>query len=218
MDTNERTSVETDTESANEIQSSSPNSDHHHTWVVFSTALADGWLMLQCVDCGLHGTVEDPTSDEWRQAFRAPSRPYQWLDETRIVVHPEIPAWKRYIVRTGIANKCECYSHRGVIEPHDFERFPNEATRPPINVTDADRAELLILGDFVKKRSLCSFLFEVVIKDAAEDLDVVLSPAAEEVARRVSLLDRKGMHCSPSVVARLLNEFALKPELPEGSD
>jgi len=212
MGINEIQSVETDTDSTNERQSSSPNSDHHHTWVVFSTALGDGWIMLQCVDCGMHATVEDPTSEEWGQAFHAPSRPYQWLDETRIVIHPEVPAWKRYVVRTEVANKCECYTRRGVIEPHDFERFPNEAMRPPINITDADRTELMILGDFVKKKSLCSFLFEVFIKDAAEDLDVVLSPAAEEVARRVSLLDRKGMHCSPSVVARLLTEIAIPPQ------
>lgn len=30
-----------------------------HKWAVFSTALADGWLMVQCVTCGAHGSVEE---------------------------------------------------------------------------------------------------------------------------------------------------------------
>jgi len=156
--------------------------------------------------------VEDPTSEEWGQAFQAPSRPYQWLDETRIVINPDFPAWCRYVVRTGTANKCECYSHRGVIEPHDFENFPNHATRPPITLTDADRAELLVLVDIVKKEALCSRSFEIFLAICESDIGEVHGPAVKEVGRRISQLDRKGMHCSPSVVARLLTEIALPPE------
>jgi hypothetical protein len=69
MVTHDTKSVVADTQQANEAQLSSPSNDHHHTFAVFSTAVADSWLMLQCVDCGLHGTVEDPTSEEWSQAF-----------------------------------------------------------------------------------------------------------------------------------------------------
>ena len=32
-----------------------------HEWVVYSTALEEGWLMLQCVGCGLMGTIENPS-------------------------------------------------------------------------------------------------------------------------------------------------------------
>lgn len=212
METHDIKSGVADTQQLNEDQLSLKDNEHLHTWVVFSTALADSWLMLQCVDCGLHGTVEDPTSEEWKQAFHAPSRPYQWIDETRIVTHPEVPAWKRYVVRTGIAKKCECYGRRSVIEPHDFERCPNEATRPLINVTDADRSELLDLVDIVSEGALCSFFFEIFLTCVARDTGVVHGPAVKEVARRVSALDRKGMHCSPSVVARLLMEIAIPPQ------
>jgi len=218
MDTNEIKPGVADTQQFNEDQLFLQDNDHLHTWVVFSTALADGWLMLQCVDCGLHGTVEDPTSEEWKQAFHAPSRPYQWIDETRVVTHPEVPAWKRYVVRSGVANKCECYTRSGVIEPHEFERFPNEATRPPINVTDADRSELFNLADIVMDGALCSFLFEVFLKNAAWDIGVVYGPAVKDVARRISSLDRKGMHCSPSVVARLLTEIASPPQQSLGDE
>ncbi len=217
MVTQDIKSVEADIEQLNENQLS-PIDDHHHTWVVFSTTTGDGWLMLQCVDCGLHATVEDPTSEEWRQAFYAPSCPYQWLNETRIVVHPEVPAWKRYVVRTESTKKCECYIRRSVMAPDKFQRFPNEATRPPITLTDADRAELLDLADIVRECTLCSHLFELFLTCVAGDAGVVHSSAVKEVARRVSSLDKKGMHCSPSVVARLLTEIAIPPKPLEGDD
>ena len=60
-----------------------------HSWVVFSTALEEGWLMVQCTKCGLHGTVDDPTMEEWSRAYHAPSAPYPWTEESRITLHPE---------------------------------------------------------------------------------------------------------------------------------
>ena len=55
-----------------------------HEWVVYSTAINNGWLMLQCVTCGLHGVVTDPTEEEWAVAFNAPTHPYVWTDCDRI--------------------------------------------------------------------------------------------------------------------------------------
>lgn len=60
--------------------------DCNHEWVVFSTALQEVCLMVECVECGAFGTVDDPTSDEWRRAFRAPSRPYKWDAKERVTV------------------------------------------------------------------------------------------------------------------------------------
>lgn len=80
-------------------------SDHEHEWAVFSTALGEGWLMLQCVGCGLHGTVDDPSGVEWRDAFHAPGRPYRWVDGGRVTLHPEQPREPRYVVRAGAAVK-----------------------------------------------------------------------------------------------------------------
>ncbi len=54
---------------------------HHIESVVADTSQANETRLSS--PCGLHGTVEAPASEEWRQAFHAPSRPFQWLDETR---------------------------------------------------------------------------------------------------------------------------------------
>lgn len=55
-------------------------------WWVYSTALAPGWLMLYCEKTGATGTVRDPSREEWKAAFYAPSNPYRWHDESRVVV------------------------------------------------------------------------------------------------------------------------------------
>ena len=70
-----------------------------HSWVVFSTALEEGWLMVQCTKCGLHGTVDDPTMEEWSRAFHAPATPYPWTDESRITLHPEMRTAPDYWTR-----------------------------------------------------------------------------------------------------------------------
>lgn len=55
-----------------------------HRWVVFSTALMQGSLMLLCLDCGAYGTVDNPTKEEWSAAFHAPSEPYFWNEPERV--------------------------------------------------------------------------------------------------------------------------------------
>ena len=55
-----------------------------HEWVVFSTAIDDGYLIVQCAKCRTIGAVEDPTKEEWANASRAPSQPYVWLDGNRV--------------------------------------------------------------------------------------------------------------------------------------
>ena len=49
-----------------------------HKWIVYSTAVADGCLMLYCEKCDTTATVDNPTKDEWAAAFYAPSNPYRW--------------------------------------------------------------------------------------------------------------------------------------------
>ena len=55
-----------------------------HSWVVFSTAMDDGCLMLSCTKCGAFGIVPDPTKEEWSRAFHTPANPYPWYDNARV--------------------------------------------------------------------------------------------------------------------------------------
>jgi hypothetical protein len=62
------------------------DTQHVHEWFVFSTALKEVALMLECALCGAFGTVDDPTRDEWAQAADASEHPYRWRDESRVTV------------------------------------------------------------------------------------------------------------------------------------
>ena len=101
-----------------------------HEWAVFSTALDQGWLMLQCVNCGLHATVDDPSEEEWSQAFHAPLRPYRWQDESRVVIHKEHRTDRRFVQKKPPGTtKCPCYAELGVLEPGGYARPRGDGTR-----------------------------------------------------------------------------------------
>ena len=58
----------------------------NHQWTVYSTALSDGVLEVQCDKCAILGSVADPTEEEWSKAYDAPSNPYPWKDGSRVKV------------------------------------------------------------------------------------------------------------------------------------
>ena len=47
----------------------------NHEWYVFSTELSHVCLMVECRNCGAFGMVDDPSKEEWGDAFHAPSNP-----------------------------------------------------------------------------------------------------------------------------------------------
>lgn len=49
-----------------------------YDWFVFSTALQDHVIMVECKKTGGFGIIRNPTKDEWGKAFYAPSNPYRW--------------------------------------------------------------------------------------------------------------------------------------------
>lgn len=59
-------------------------SNCEHKWLVYSTALADCVLMLRCEKCDARGVVDNPTQEEWRKAYHAPSAPYLWENASRV--------------------------------------------------------------------------------------------------------------------------------------
>jgi hypothetical protein len=58
---------------------------HEHKWIVFSTALVNAVIMVEC-ECGAYGIIEEYTQDEWSKAFYAPSNPYKWHDNNRVII------------------------------------------------------------------------------------------------------------------------------------
>lgn len=179
-----------------------------HEYVVFSTALEQGCLMLQCVECGLHATVEDPSKEEWSKGVRAPSKPYRWRDETRVVIHGEHPADQLYVQKKPpSARKCACYSKLGVPEPGDYERVWIEATRPKPEVTEETRKELLELAAMADGADdLCSTFFPLFV--GQQDTGGEPSYAVRWFAKRIEKLRALGVHCSSSVIATLLRHLA----------
>ena len=179
---------------------------HQHEWVVFSTALNDGCLMLQCVECGLVGTVDDPSREEWSEAFHAPSRPYRWFDEKRVRIQGR---GSFHVVRSEKnAPKCDCPTRTGNATEREYERFPAEIMAPDPALTPEDRKELTDLADLVSKSDLCGNLFLFFVRSFQDATGNEPSGAVKRIASRIAQIDRMGLHCSPFVVARVLREFA----------
>jgi hypothetical protein len=53
-------------------------------WWVYSTSIGDVVLMLENRATGARGLVRNPTREEWRRAYSAPSNPYPWTDASRV--------------------------------------------------------------------------------------------------------------------------------------
>jgi hypothetical protein len=60
-----------------------PESD----WWVYSTAVAEGAILVENRSTGQRATVRDPSSEEWSAAFHAPSNPYRWLSPERLAIN-----------------------------------------------------------------------------------------------------------------------------------
>jgi len=178
-----------------------------HEWVDFSTAVAERWIMLQCVECGSHGVVTDPRSEEWSLAFHAPSQPYRWGDPSRVTIKKQVSKDQRYVIRRAAGPICDCYSRRGILLPAEYERFPIEFVRSFKAETDADRKELREIARFVSTTDLCSFLFPLFLRESASHCGAA-GRLVTAIANRIELADSRGLHCSPAVVAQVLRRAA----------
>lgn len=181
---------------------------HHHEWVVFSTALAEGWLMLQCVECGAMATVDDPSKEEWAEAFHAPSKPYRWEDDTRATVrHGESSRF--YVARWQPGPDCGCCPVSPDSSEPEYERVPAEITRRTQPITAEERSELEDFASVAEKEAdQCSALFPLAVKSFQEFTRRDCSSALREITDRIEAIHRKGMHLRPTMVARVLLEFA----------
>lgn len=188
------------------------NRAHKHEWVVFSTALQEGWLMLQCVKCGATGTVDDPSREEWSDACHAPVRPYRWDDDARVTVrHRTAPEF--YVVPRRARPSCSCPSAANHAAAR-YERVPVEFIRSAPRLSEQEIAELDGLAAFVATSELCSLLFPVFITGFAKDTGHPQSAAVKDITDRIETSHDKGFHSSPAIVARLIREYAGLPVSP----
>ena len=62
-----------------------------HEWIVYGTALVPAAIMVKCRLCSEWGGVLQHTEEEWALAYYAPSMPFRWADESRVVLGADIP-------------------------------------------------------------------------------------------------------------------------------
>ncbi len=53
-------------------------SECNHQWIVFSTALAEAAILVECAKCNDRGSIprQHSTKQDWSEAFHAPSDSY----------------------------------------------------------------------------------------------------------------------------------------------
>lgn len=89
--------------------------------------------MLQCIQCGQHGAVVDPSESEWAKAFHAPKRPYRWVQDERVCVQPHKTA--SYVALDNDGN---------------LQRVPREIIRSLPQINEEEAEELVGMIDLVE--------------------------------------------------------------------
>ena len=74
--------------------------------------------------------------------------------------------------------------------------------------SDKVKAELIELADFVGGSELCSHLLPLFIRSCEADSGLRHPEAMHTIVDRIEEVDLEGLHCSPSVVARIIRDFA----------
>ena len=176
--------------------------DHMHEWVLFSTALAEGWLMVQCVQCGLHGTVNDPTKEEWSAAFYAPSKPYRWKDDSRVITCSVGPL---YVARSDS-------------DPGVYERIPREIMGKVLPVTPEERQQLEEMAEVVRDGDLDGRLFPLFIRSYQRDTGDEFTGAVRRLADRLEDWTERAFPATAETVAGVLKWYAREGELLYGGN
>lgn len=149
-------------------------------WVVYSTCLSNKTLLVQCVETLQTGTVVGPSPDEWERASNAPSQPYRWNDQSRILVY-KVQEGYRYVWKSSNGEYVRIWSEL-------FQGVPLEEKY--------DAEYLFEIAEKIEKYDLSS--------DAVNDLDL-LSAIDSELAVR---LDDFSVFIPSRSLAETINEYA----------
>src|SRR6266853_675766 len=96
-------------------------------------------LMLQCVECCATGTIDDPTEQEWSEAYYAPARAYLWTGSTTIT--PRGFGAPR-VIRAIDGRCCNCPSQLSLGPLKGYERFPGGIAEHSAVLSDEEKVEL----------------------------------------------------------------------------
>lgn len=192
-------------EDARRIQRRASLCQGRHEWVVYSTVLREGWLILQCVECGAEGTIDAPSKKEWSSAIYAPSRPYRWHDGTRVTARGFAAP---RVIRAAGGRRCPCPSQRSLPKGRGYDRVPGGIWMHDDRLSDTETAELNELAEFVAGTDLCSSLLPHFIRCCEADTGRRNSQVTHTLMNLIEEYDSSGLHCSPSVLARIVREYA----------
>ncbi len=179
-------------------------SSYDHEWVVFSTALDVGCLMLQCVKCMAVGSVDDPSREEWAKAHNAPIRPYRWRDDVRVRIRFE--KGPRFVMRRVPGQSCGCAGEARL--PGEYDRVPGEILASQRPLTSDEQGQLADLATFVAESDLCSHVFPHFVRSFEHDTGAEHTVAVHDIVDRIERINDKGLHFGPTVVAQVLRDFA----------
>ena len=161
--------------------------------------------MLQCVECGLMGTIEEPLEGG---VVRGVPR----FVETISLVGRRQGGSKQIapfrVIRAIESPECPCPREAALPEKHGYERVPGGIWEHNETLSDDVRAELIDLADFVGGSELCSHLLPLFIRSFEADTGQRHSEAMHLIVNRIEKFDLKGLHCSPAVVAKIIRDFA----------
>jgi hypothetical protein len=178
--------------------------DCEHEWVVFSTTLAERCLMLNCVKCAMHGSVDAPSEQEWSEAFNAPTRPYRWTDHSRITIRGP---GSLYVIPRMIDAPCECFTSGRRLVPDQYERIIGGILIPEEKPTEADREEFESLSKVILEGQLCSVLLPEFLRSLEAHTGFTPSKNIKRLAHTIESFQSKGLHMSPGAISTIVRAW-----------
>ena len=169
------------------------DSQSNHSWIVFSTALEDRCLMLNCKDCGAMGTVADPSSEEWGKAFEAPCKPYLWNEESRVSIRQTGP----FYVKEEAAS--------GFIQP----------SKNPLTMQEF--SELKTLETLVIKANLDGQSLPLLVRSFQQEIGREMLGATKLFMSHLWRVVNSGRQFTPAMIGIAIREF-IRESSKYGSD
>lgn len=132
------------------------------------------------------GTVDDPSSDEWGEAYHAPSKPYAWTDNSRVTIRQFGPV---YVERASDSDT------------------PGKIITSRSPLTEQERSELEILERVVIEGELYGGLFPLYVRSYQDYTGNEVTGAVKRLAAQVEKLVEQRRVFTPAMMAIVIREY-----------